>query len=328
MRATHVYDCVLSCAPCYRSCTTGEGIIAAAKKALQHAADSGTKPSKRSQAHNSDWVPALPAAQQALLSVLVHTQGAEAAGQLLLRQHAEQQQGQPQGKSGAAAAGRKGRAAASTGGSARQADGTSSGQGSGLLSLPVVDSFLTAAVSVVRSQQQNRLEAKAEAEAEAAVQVATELFKQHLVALSMGTAAPAAAAAGVLVPGATTWACLAELYGALGSWQQTASIVLAAAKQQLPGVSGPISLQVVLAGAAGAYNAAGKHVPAVQLLDGLLAAGGTAVALPGLAAQLDAAANADDTAFQVSGGTGGCRAAVHVGNEPGRPFTGLALSCK
>jgi hypothetical protein len=258
------------------ACSAGEGVIAAARKAIQHAADGSIKPSKRSQAHSSDWVPALPAAQQALLSVLVHTEGVEAAGQLLLRQHAEQQQGQgqPQGKSGGAAAGRKGKAAASTGGSGRQADGTAaaSSQGSSLLSLPLVDSFLTAAVSVVRCQHQRRSDEEAEEAAQAAVQVATELFKQHIVAVSMGAAAPAAAAAaGALVPGATTWARLAELYGVLGSWQQTVSIVLAAVKQQLPGVSGPVSLQAVLTGAAGAYNAAGQHVTSTEAMSHMLA---------------------------------------------------------
>lgn len=44
-------------------------------------------------------------------------------------------------------------------------------------------------------------------------------------------------------------------------------------------------------------NAAGKHVAAVQLLDGLPAAGVTAVSHPALAKQLLAAAEADGDAY-------------------------------
>jgi len=83
-----------------------------------------------------------------------------------------------------------------------------------------------------------------------------------------------------------------------GSWQQVANIVLAAVQQQLPGVA-PGGLQAVLAGAAAALNAAGRHVAAVQLLDGLAAGGCKAVSHPRLAQQLVAAAEADDNAWQV-----------------------------
>lgn len=282
--------------PCLLLPTAGEIIIAAARKALQHAVDS-SRSSKRSQSPTS-WLPVLPAACSAFLSVLVHTEGVEAAGQVLLREH-EGQAGQPvQAKSGAqAAAGRKGKAGAS---SSRQVVETATS--SAVLTLPAVNSFMCAAVDVAEAYQRQGLEDEAESAAQAAVQVATELFKQQLLVVSMGAAgalaALQAAPSGLMAPDAVSWACCAQLYGVLGLWQQVANIVLVAVQQQLPEVA-PEGLQVVLAGAAAALNAAGRHVAAVQLLDGLAAEDCKAVSHPRLAQQLVAAAEADYKAWQV-----------------------------
>jgi hypothetical protein len=220
----------------------------------------------------------------------VHTEGVELAGKLLTREHEQGLQ------TSAAAAGRKGKAPI------REAAAPAA---IALLSLPVVDSFLLAAVSVAVSQQQEGSDDDAESVAQSAVQVAGELFKQQLVAVSMGAAgaklmAAAVASANCVILGASTWGCLVQLYGVLGQWQQVFNIVLAAVRAQLPGVDAG-GLQVVLAGAAAALNAAGQHVAAVQLLDGLVAAGVTAVSHASLAQQLVDAADTSSEAEQVRG---------------------------
>jgi hypothetical protein len=219
----------------------GEGIVAAAEKALQQAAD-GAKGSR----HKHNWVPHLAAARSALLVVLVHTQGVEAAGKLLLswREDGVQQVH-------TAAAGRKGRAAGSAVG--RDAAGPTARN---LLSLTLVNSLLAAAVSVVSMHQQEERDEEKEAllaAAQAALQLANELFKQQLISITMGALGPVDIAAAL--PGtpaasssdaAATFAYLAQLYGAVGDWQQLSGIVVAAAKQQLVGVQAD-ALQVVLA---------------------------------------------------------------------------------
>jgi len=285
----------LSC--CHCCLFSGEGILAAADKAMQHSAD-GSKGGR----HQHNWVPLLPSARSALLSVLVHTEGVEAAGKVLLswQEHGGQQGHRYSG-------GRKGKAASS---SSREPAGATAHT---LLSLPLVNSFLAAAVSVVSSHQQEGADEEATAAAAAAaaaVEVAGELFKQQLLSITLGAGGTVDLAAAL--PGASashcpagtaavTLASLAQLYGALGDWQQVSSIVLAAVRQQVVGVQGD-SLQVVLSGAAAALNAAGRHVVAVQLLDALTAAGATDVSHPGLAQQLLAAAEADDKALQVGSG--------------------------
>jgi hypothetical protein len=253
----------------------GEGIIAAAAKAQQQAAGS----------RHAQWIPSWSAAHPALMSVLVHTKGVDAVAKLLLSEH-EGSQAKQQG----AAAGRKGKAGAATTDTRRHVAATPT-----LLSLSAVNSFLSAAVAVAVSHQQDGSDEEAESAARAALQTAGELFKPQLVAVSMG-----AAGAGLLTPGTadllldgTSWGCLAQLYGVLGDWQQLRNVVLAAARQQLPGV-GPGGVQVALAGTAAALNVAGRHVAAVQLLDGLIAAGIPAVSHPQLAQQLVDAANSVD----------------------------------
>jgi hypothetical protein len=266
---------------CCDVCCAGEGIIAAAEKAAQQAAD-GSKGGR-----HSSWVPTLPAARCGLLSVLVHTEGVAAAGKLLLREHEQGLQ------ASAAAAGRKGKAPSRE---------VAAPAPSALLSLPVVNSFLLGAVSVAVSQQREGSDDDAESAAQSAVQVAGELCKQQLVAVSMGAAGAqlmaAAAATNSLILDATSWGCLAQLYGVLGQWKQVSNIVLAAVRVQLPGVDAG-GLQVVLASAAAALNAAGQHVAAVQLLDGLVASGVTAVTHAGLAQQLMDAADNTSEAEQV-----------------------------
>lgn len=94
-------------------CSAREGIIGAACKAAQHAADSSSKGSKRGHTH-SEWLPSMPEACCAPLSVIVHTaseagQGVAVAGELLLREHQEQQ-GMAQQAGPAAAAAAQGQA--------------------------------------------------------------------------------------------------------------------------------------------------------------------------------------------------------------------------
>jgi hypothetical protein len=104
-------------------------------------------------------------------------------------------------------------------------------------------------------QQEERDEEKEAllAAAQAALQLANELFKQQLISITMGALGPVDIAAAL--PGtpaasssdaAATFAYLAQLYGAVGDWQQLSGIVVAAAKQQLVGVQAD-ALQVVLA---------------------------------------------------------------------------------
>jgi hypothetical protein len=277
------------------SVDAGEGIIAAAAKAHQQA--EGSKGSR----HSQQWLPSWPAAYPALLSVLVHTKGVDAAAKLLLSEHEQGSQTKLK-QQGAAAAGRKGKAAATTTSTSRR-DLAVAAAPSMLLSLPAVNSFLLASVAVAVLHQQDGQDEEAESAAQSALQVAGDLLKPQLVAVSMG-----AAGAGLLAPtgddmvlDGTSWGSLAQLYGVLGDWQQLHNIVLAAARQQLPGV-GPGGVQVVLAGAAAALNAAGRHVAALQLLDGLVAAGVTAVSYPQLAQQLVDAADKSSEAEQVGVG--------------------------
>ena len=232
-----------------------------------------------------------PAARCALLSVLVHTQGVAAAGKLLLTE-LEEQLGVQQGQGRATAP--RGRKVKAASGAARQppaaAAGAVTAPATRLLSLPVVNSFLATAVKVVISHQREGLDEEAEAAARAAVGVFTEIFKLQVAAVSLAATGAAGAVpagrANNLRPNADSWTSVLQLHGCLGSLPQVSHIVLAACRQQLPGVSSVSGLQAVLAAAAGAFNAAGKHTAAVQLLDGLVAAGGTAVSHPGLAQQL------------------------------------------
>lgn len=303
-------------------CSAREGIIGAACKAAQHAADSSSKGSKRGHTH-SEWLPSMPEACCAPLSVIVHTaseagQGVAVAGELLLREHQEQQGMAQQARPAAAAAARKGKPASGSGSRQQVAAAPSA-----LLCLPAVNSLLAAAMSVAAVSLQEGRDEEAEAAAQAAVQVAEELVKQQIVAVSLGAAGAAAlalsAGATALTPDGVTWGRLAQLYGLLGRWQQVANIVLAAVKQRLPGVcagreeagmdgerrsrngeaghSG--GLQAVLAGAGAALNAAGRHTAAVQRLDGLMAAQVTVVSDPGLAGQLVEAVNNITEAEQV-----------------------------
>jgi hypothetical protein len=133
------------------------------------------------------------------------------------------------------------------------------------------------------------------------VQVTGELFKQQMVAVTLGAAGAGALALPAdkgLVPDTASWGCLVQLYGVLGQWRQVSDVVLAAVRQQLPGV-GKDGVEAVLAGAAAALMAAGRHTAAVQLLDGLVAAGVTAVSHPELAQQLVEAADQSTDAEQV-----------------------------
>jgi len=237
------------------------------------------------------------------MAVLVHTAGPEAAAKLLLREHQEQlQQGPAAAKSGPVA-GRKGKAGASSGGSREVG---ASAAPNPFLTLPVVNSFLSAVVSVVEGHQQEGGDEEAAAAAQAALRVATELFKHQLLVASLGAAGAAAAGlaaattAGGPVPDAITWSSLVQLYGVVGSWQQVDDILAAAVGQHLPGLQlDSDSLQAVLAGAAAAHNAAGEHAAAVQLLDGLLQVGVATVSHPRLAQQLEVAAEGDEVAWQV-----------------------------
>ena len=242
----------------------------------------------------------LPAALCALLSTLVRTQDVTAAGKLLLTE-LEQQPGVQQGQGRATApVGRKGKAAS---GSASRLPAAAAvvvtAPTARLLSLPVVNSFLATAVKVVISHQQEGSDEEAEAAARAAVEVFTEIFKLQVAAVSLAATGAAGAVpaggANILRPNADSWASLLQLHGCLGSLPQVSHIVLAACRQQLPGVSSVSGLQAVLAAAAGAFNAAGKHTAVVQLLDGLVAAGVTAVSHPMLAQQLlDATENSSE----------------------------------
>jgi hypothetical protein len=310
------YSQACICAQVYHSGTTtcqqtiwdccasaGESIIAAAQKAFQQAAAEGSRGSSSSS--SSQWLPVLPAARCALLSVLVHTQGVTAAGKLLLTELEEQLGVQQQGQGRATApVGRKGKAAS---GAARPqaaaAAAPAAAPAARLLSLPVVNSFLATAVKVAVGYQREGLDEEGEAAARAAVEVFTEIFKLQVAAVTLAaTGAAAAVPAGgtnSLDPNADSWASVLQLHGCLGPLPQASNIVLAACRQQLPGVSSATGLQAVLAAAAGAFNAAGRHTAAVQLLDGLVAAGVTAVSHPMLAQQLLNAAEKSSEAEQV-----------------------------
>jgi hypothetical protein len=232
----------------------------------------------------------LPAARCALLSVLVHTQGVTAAGNLLLAELGEQQWVQQGQVRATAPVGRKGKAASRVAKPQAAAAVAAAAPTARLLSLPVINSFLAAAVNISGNYQREGLDEEAEAAGRVAVEVFTDIFKFQVAAVSLGaTGTSAAVPAGVansLHPNADSWASVLQLHGCLGSLLQVSSIVLAACRQLLPGVSTASDIQGVLAAAAGAFNAAGKYTAAVQLLDGLVVAGVTAVSHPVLAQQL------------------------------------------
>lgn len=291
--------CTLAC-PAFGGLHAGEDIIVAAKKVQQQAA--GEDEGRR----HIRWAPVLPAAQSAMLAVLVHIEGIDAAGRLLLEDYEEQHGQEPAPvRPKSAAAGRKGKTASSSSSSHR---GSSSGPAKdsttaaprALLTVPAINGFLSAAVAVATMYQVEGSDDDAESAAQSAVQVAVQLFKQQVVAISTGSGQGAGVAehSGSVVPDGATWGCLAQLYVVLGQRQQVSNIVVAAVKQQLPGVAGD-TVQIVLAGAAAAFNAAGQHVTAVQLLDGLVAADVRAVTYPGLAKQLLEAVDGSSEAEQV-----------------------------
>jgi hypothetical protein len=242
--------------------------------------------------------------------VLVHTGKIETAKQLLLAEYEEQLGQQQQAAAGAAAKRKGGKAAVASSSSRTGATSAAgaAGQPAVLLAPATVNSFLSAAVSVVRDSRARLDDECAEGAAMAAVEVARTLFKQPLLLVSMASAGAAVgdAIAAPLKgpqPVAATWACLVELYGyveQLGLVRRevrVSQIVRAACRQQLPGVQVD-GLQCVLAGAAAALNAAQQHSTTVHLLSGLLAAGVQAVSGAQLAAQLDAATK-DDEALEV-----------------------------
>ena len=307
---------------CFAGAAAGSDIIAAAEKAHDSsrasAASRGSKGGRSSP--STGWLPALPAAYPALLSVLVQTGKMDIAKQLLLAEYEEQlgQQQQQQTSAGVAAKRKGGKAAVASSSSRSGAAAAGAASASGLLAPAVVNSFLLAAVSVLRDSRACQDDDCAEGAAVAAVEVARALFKQPLLLVSMASAGAAVgdAMAAPLKgpqPDASTWASLVELYGyveQLGLGQREvrmSDIVRAACRQQLPGVQVD-GLQCVLAGAAAALNAAQQHTTAVHLLSGLLAAGVQAVSHPQLAAQLCIAAD-DDEAFDVSA-TQGCHTYV------------------
>ena len=283
---------------CFAGAAAGSDIIAAAEKAHDSsrasAASRGSKGGRSSP--STGWLPALPAAYPALLSVLVQTGKMDIAKQLLLAEYEEQlgQQQQQQTSAGVAAKRKGGKAAVASSSSRSGAAAAGAASASGLLAPAVVNSFLLAAVSVLRDSRACQDDDCAEGAAVAAVEVARALFKQPLLLVSMASAG--AAVEGMMAaplkgpqPDASTWACLVELYGyveQLGLAQREvrmSEIVRAACGQQLPGVRVE-GVQGVLAGAAAALNAVQQHTAAVHLLGGLLAAGVQAVSDPQLAA--------------------------------------------
>jgi hypothetical protein len=257
------------------------------------------------------------------MSVLVHTGKINTAKQLLLAEYEEQlgqqqQQQQQQASAGAAAKRKGGKAAVASSSSRSGAAAAGAASASALLAPAVVNSFLAAAVLVVRDSRVRLDDECAEGAAVSAIEVARTLFKQPLLLVSMASAGAAVHAMMATPlkgpqPDASTWACLVELYGyveQLGLGQREvrlSQIVRAACRQQLSGLQVD-GLQCVLAGAAAALNAGHQHTTAVHLLNGLLAAGVQAVSDPQLAAQLCTAAD-DDEAFDVSA-TQGCHTCV------------------
>lgn len=242
----------------------GEGvkIIHAAERALQDsrptsgsgkaAASAVTAGQKRLM-----WVPAIPAAQAALLSVLVHTEGVEAASQALLAAH-EQMQAQQVGTGpavpAAASESRKHKGHKKTASPSpphRGAAKASAGQGAmhSLLAVSVINSFLADAVTVADAAEDEGDEGSAQAAAHAAIRAATTLCGPHLVQALLAAeaamaaapqtqyqpqppvAATAAAAAGggsAPAPDAITLILLSKLHLIAGSMQQGVALLVAA----------------------------------------------------------------------------------------------------
>lgn len=227
----------------------------------------------------------------------MHKQGVEETAHLLLHECEEWQDRQP-------AAGRKqqhhkGAAHASQHHTVLPA----------LLSVAALNSFFGAAVDVVNAIDSSTLagEEDAAATATAALQVAQAVFAKQLLAVQLAEAGHSSGGAGPAagpgeqqpqVPDAVTYALLCQLYGAAGQYSMVASIVIAAVKQQLPLAASSSSkgdaLQVVLYGAAAAWQAAGCSSMVCGLLDGLVSAGVMCLSHPCLQAAVLAASNTDE----------------------------------
>jgi hypothetical protein len=284
--------------------SAGLAVVHAAEKVLTtstgNTGGSGSK--KQSSKQQQPWVPFLPAARAALPAVLVHTEGVSKTAAMLLHQYEEWQAQQP----AAAAAGRK--QLKNTKQAAPAPSNTATAGAAAdlppLLSLPVLNSFFTAAADVANAaaaaaaadEEDAAAEAAADAAADA-VRVAEVLFARQLLQVKTGLATGSEHQP-LLSPDAQTYAALAQLYSAAGQYKTIASIVTAAVRQQLPLAAAPNSsssrgemVQTVLAGAAAAWLSAGSAALVPWLLDGVVASGQVSLSHPGLAAALLAAAD-------------------------------------
>lgn len=298
--------CLLPCA--------GLKVVHAAERVLQ---DSRHSSSSSSKGGHPTWVPSLPAAQCALLTVLVHTEGVAAAAHTLTaaHQHMQEQAAGP----AADARKQKGQKKAHGAGSSNtpNAKGTATGVPPGMLLAPVVNSFLSAAVEVVSRMQGEGEDEQAEAAAQAATNAVSTVYQQQVVQLTVAAGmaikqgnmsaasallVQAAPAPAQLRPNAVTFLLLSELQLAAGSVKRATEVLVAALlqqQQQTPDTSqAPAQqqqqrhqdwsdrLQSVVASLARCCIAAGQGAAVVQLLGVLVVGDVSGVSHPGLAQQL------------------------------------------
>lgn len=293
-------------------------MIHAAERALEDSRDS-SRLSKASHAGRCTWVPAIPAAQAALLTVLVHTQGVAAAGQAMIAAHEQLQAQAASAAAGGASDSRKTKGQKRiTGGSAAAAVAKAVDALQPLLPPSAINGFLAAAVGVVKSAQEACDEGLTRSTAFTAINAVQAVRQAELsritaaaeAALAAGgqAASPALVAHGTqaTVVDATSLLLLSELHLAAGSTQRGKTLLVAALMQ--PDVKAAAradvakahhqqlaqpqrlwrdSLQSVLATLAATCIAADNRRAVVQLLGGLAAGGVRGVSLPALAQQLE-----------------------------------------
>jgi hypothetical protein len=279
----------------------------------------GGKGSSSSTKH--EWVPVLPEARAALLSVLLHEsqpdlqQGvvataavvAEAAAQARSKQgHLQQHQQEPKEQQQAVGKKKKGIAASSSNKRPTTfADSSSSScDYTPLLELPVLNGWLAAVLDLLQQHEsEGRLDAAAASTAgHAAASLMGQLMGQQLPLLGGKTATSSSSGEAVLpalvVPDAASYALLVRLFGAAGQYDRVAGLVSAALRRQLPlatttgsssskaGSWPAAALQAVLAAAVAVWAAAGRPGLGLAMLDGLPAAGMSRLDCPQLAAAL------------------------------------------
>jgi hypothetical protein len=278
---------------------------------------SSSRKATPSTAERQEWVPLLSEARAVLMAALVRE--SEASQVLVGVQHAAHlwakviQQARTRQLQAAAAEQGVAKGAAKGAASGVQQDTATGISCLSLLSCPVLNSFLAACVDMVQQQQQSgqgaeQLAAAAIAPTVEVLGLVPLLLKQQQQSLSSSSSSSSSQStfAPLLLPDAVTYSLLLRLFGAAQQYSHLALVVNAAVRGGLrlaasaaaaadQGRAGWTAddLQQVVASAAAVWRDTGRTGLAVAMLDGLAAAGVTTLDNPQLAAEVEAAVEAD-----------------------------------